>query len=57
MKVSRERPAENRQRVIEVAGKLFRKRGFDGIGVADIMKAAGLTHGGCYGQFRSKTTL
>jgi TetR/AcrR family transcriptional repressor of nem operon len=27
------------------------KRGFDGIGVADIMKRAGLTHGGFYGHF------
>jgi len=36
---------------------LFRKHGFDGIGVADIMKAAGLTHGGFYNQFGSKEAL
>lgn len=57
MKVSREKSAENRQRVLEVAAVLFREKGFDGIGVADIMKAAGLTHGGFYGQFRSKNDL
>jgi TetR/AcrR family transcriptional repressor of nem operon len=40
-----------------VAGALFRERGFHGIGVADIMKRAGLTHGGFYGQFASKDDL
>jgi TetR/AcrR family transcriptional regulator, transcriptional repressor for nem operon len=37
--------------------QLFRERGFDGIGVADLMKAAGLTHGGFYGHFASKEDL
>jgi len=57
MKVSRERAAENRERILTVAARLFRERGFDGIGVADLMKAAGLTHGGFYGQFESKEDL
>jgi TetR/AcrR family transcriptional repressor of nem operon len=57
MKVSREQAAENRARVVEVAGRLFRENGFDGVGVADIMKGAGLTHGGFYGQFGSKDEL
>lgn len=57
MRVSREKAAQNRQRVIEVAAKLFRERGFDGIGVADLMKSAGLTHGGFYGNFESKEDL
>jgi TetR/AcrR family transcriptional repressor of nem operon len=57
MKVSREKAAENRERVIEAAAALFRARGFDGIGVAEIMKAADLTHGGFYGQFSSKDDL
>ena len=57
MKVSREQAAENRERIIQVAAKLFRERGFDGIGVADLMKAAGLTHGGFYGHFASKEDL
>ena len=57
MRVSREKAAENRERIIEVASKLFRERGFDGIGVADLMKSAGLTHGGFYGNFESKDDL
>ncbi|TCL72632.1 TetR/AcrR family transcriptional regulator [Rhizobium sp. BK251] len=57
MRVSREKFAENRQKILEVAGVLFRENGFDGIGVADIMKAAGLTHGGFYGHFGSKDDL
>jgi len=57
MRVSREQAAENRERIVQVAAKLFRERGFDGIGVADLMKAAGLTHGGFYGHFESKDDL
>jgi TetR/AcrR family transcriptional repressor of nem operon len=57
MKVSRERAAENRERIIDAAGALFRANGFAGIGVADIMKAAELTHGGFYGHFASKDDL
>ena len=57
MKVSREQAAANRERIVEVAGKLFRENGFDGIGVADLMQAAGLTHGGFYGHFKSKDDL
>ncbi len=57
MKVTREQAALNRDRVLDVAGRLFRERGFDGIGVADLMKSAGLTHGGFYGQFGSKEEL
>jgi TetR/AcrR family transcriptional repressor of nem operon len=57
MKVSREQASQNRERVLQVASRLFRERGFDGIGVADLMKSAGLTHGGFYGQFGSKEDL
>jgi len=57
MKVTREQAAANRDRIVEAASTLFRKHGFDGIGVADIMKAAGLTHGGFYGHFASKEDL
>jgi TetR/AcrR family transcriptional regulator, transcriptional repressor for nem operon len=57
MKVSREQAAQNRARVLEVAGRLFRQKGFDGIAVAEIMKGAGLTHGGFYHQFGSKDEL
>jgi TetR/AcrR family transcriptional repressor of nem operon len=57
MKVTREQAAANRDKIVEAASTLFRKHGFDGIGVSDIMKAAGLTHGGFYGHFASKEVL
>jgi TetR/AcrR family transcriptional repressor of nem operon len=57
MRVSREKAAEHRDRIIDAAGTLFRAKGFGGIGVADIMKAADLTHGGFYGHFASKDDL
>src|ERR1700676_5664019 len=57
MKVSREQAALNRDRIIDAAGALFRPKGFGGIGVAGIMKAADLTHGGFYGHFASKDDL
>jgi TetR/AcrR family transcriptional repressor of nem operon len=57
MKVSKEQMAENRERILDAAAQLFREKGFDGIGVADLMKSAGLTHGGFYGHFASKDDL
>lgn len=57
MKVSREQMAENRIRILETAGRLFRERGFDAVTVSEVMKAAGLTHGGFYGHFDSKDDL
>lgn len=57
MKVSREQMAENRCRILDVASRLFRDKGFDAVSVAEVMKAAGLTHGGFYGHFSSKDDL
>src|SRR5271170_3319711 len=57
MRVSREKAAENRERILETASRLFREHGFDGVGVDAIMSAAGLTHGGFYGHFGSKSDL
>ncbi|MDR3511905.1 MAG: helix-turn-helix domain containing protein [Caulobacteraceae bacterium] len=57
MKVSREQVAENRRRILASASRLFRERGFEAVTVAEIMKAAGLTHGGFYGYFKSKDDL
>lgn len=57
MRVSREKAAEHRERIIDAAGALFRSKGFSGVGVADIMKSADLTHGGFYGHFTSKDDL
>src|SRR2546423_10879598 len=57
MKVTREQATRNRERIVETAAQRFRERGFEGIGVADLMKEAGLTHGGFFGQFSSKEDL
>src|SRR5438874_8617366 len=57
MKVSREQMAENRHRILDAASRLFRDKGFDAVSVAEVMKAAGLTHGGFYGHFSSKDDL
>lgn len=57
MRVSRAKAEENHQTVIEVASRLFRERGFDGVGLNEVMKGAGLTQGGFYKQFQSKDDL
>lgn len=57
MRVSREVAARNRRNVVETAGELFREHGYDGIGIAALMKEAGLTQGGFYKQFASKEAL
>jgi TetR/AcrR family transcriptional repressor of nem operon len=57
MRVSRVQAQENRQKVIDVASRLFREHGFDGIGLKDLMEGAGLTHGAFYKQFASKDDL
>ena len=57
MKVSRQQAQENREEIIDTAARVFRERGFDGIGIADLMKEAGFTHGGFYRQFQSKDDL
>ncbi|WP_029005340.1 TetR/AcrR family transcriptional regulator [Azorhizobium doebereinerae] len=57
MRVSRVQAEENRQTVINVASRLFREHGFDGIGLKDLMAGAGLTQGAFYKQFESKEDL
>ena len=57
MKVSKEQAAQNRAKLIETAARLMRERGIDGVGVAEIGKAAGLTHGALYAHFPSKEAL
>ena len=57
MRVSREKAAENRERIVETASRMFREGGLVGVGVDAIMNAAGLTHGGFYGHFGSKEDL
>src|SRR5438034_11197491 len=57
MRVNRDQAEKNRQTVINVASRLFREHGFDGIGLKDLMEAAGLTQGAFYKQFASKEDL
>lgn len=57
MKVTKAQAQANREHIVETASELFRERGFDGVGVADLMAAAGFTHGGFYKNFASKADL
>jgi len=57
VKVSRQQAAAHRQALVDAAARLFRERGVDGVGVAEIGRAAGLTHGGLYAHFPSKDAL
>jgi TetR/AcrR family transcriptional repressor of nem operon len=57
MRVSRQTLAAHRSAILDQASRLFRGRGLDGVGIADITRAAGLTHGAFYGHFPSKTAL
>ncbi|MBJ6637099.1 TetR/AcrR family transcriptional regulator [Streptomyces sp. DHE7-1] len=55
-RVSQAQAQENRRRVVETASRLLREQGTQ-VSVADLMKAAGMTHGGFYKQFASKEAL
>jgi TetR/AcrR family transcriptional repressor of nem operon len=57
MRISKEETAANRAKVLAAAARLFREKGVDGIAVAELMQAAGLTHGGFYNHFESKEEL
>ncbi len=57
MKVTKAQAQENHAHIVETAAALFRERGYDGVGVADLMAAAGFTHGGFYKHFHSKADL
>ena len=57
MRVSKKQAAENREALLQAANRLFRQRGIDGVGVAEIADEAGLTHGALYAHFPSKEAL
>ena len=57
MRRTREETERTHARIVERAAVLFRERGIDGIGLADVMQEAGLTHGGFYKHFASKDAL
>lgn len=56
-RVSREQKARNRERIVAAAAQGFRARGIDGVGIDELMKTAGMTHGGFYNHFASKEDL
>lgn len=57
MKVTKAVAVRNRENIVDKAGKLFRAHGYGGVGVAEVMRAAGLSHGGFYANFDSKEDL
>ncbi len=57
MRYSKEHKAETRNRILDAAGRVFRRLGYHGGGVDAVMKEAGLTHGGFYAHFRNKEAL
>ena len=57
VRVSKEKAAENRERILLAAARLMRERGISGAGVDALTEAAGMTHGSLYSQFGSKERL
>ncbi len=57
MRVSKTEADRSKERIVESASKLFRERGFEKVSVSEIMKDAGMTHGGFYRHFSSKDEL
>jgi TetR/AcrR family transcriptional repressor of nem operon len=45
------------ERIVSAAARSIRRNGYDGVGVADVMENAGLTHGGFYAHFASREAL
>ena len=56
-RVSRVVTEKNRAAIERESARLFREQGLQGVSVAELMAAAGLTHGGFYGHFASKDAL
>ncbi len=56
-RVSRAEAQSHREQITDASARLFKERGLKGVSVADLMGAAGLTHGGFYGHFESKDAL
>ena len=57
MEIKPGRKEVTHERIVETAARAIRRAGYDGVGVADIMKEAGLTHGGFYAHFPSRDAL
>ncbi len=57
MGVTKEMAAENRQKILAAAERLFREKGVDAVGLTELMREAGFTQGGFYNHFKSKEAL
>ncbi len=57
MRVSKEKAAENREKILGEAARLFREKGLLGVGVDELAEASGLSYGSLYSQFGSKEGL
>ncbi len=57
MKIATDRKAQTHDRILDVAARAIRRGGYDGVGVADVMREAGLTHGGFYAHFPSRDAM
>jgi len=51
------RKEETHERIVDAAARAIRRHGYAGVGVADVMKEVGLTHGGFYAHFKSRDAL
>jgi TetR/AcrR family transcriptional regulator, transcriptional repressor for nem operon len=56
-RITQEQKRRNREKIVNAAGEGFRTRGIDGVGIEELMKNAGMTHGGFYNHFTSKEDL
>src|SRR5882724_9595216 len=54
MRYAQNHKQETREKVLKIAAKALREKGPEGVGVAEVMRSAGLTHGGFYAHFPSK---
>jgi TetR/AcrR family transcriptional repressor of nem operon len=57
MRITKEKVAENRERILTEAARLFRERGVSAVGMDALADAAGMTHGSLYSRFDSKEHL
>lgn len=57
MRITKDQARDNRERALAAAARLFREKGFGAVGVDEVMRAAGLTHGGFYNHFASREAI
>jgi TetR/AcrR family transcriptional repressor of nem operon len=56
-RIANRRKEDTHERIVQAAARALRRRGYAGVGVAEVMKEAGLTHGGFYAHFKSRDAL